>query len=116
MGPRMSQAVKHGNTVYIAGQVADDPTGDVAAQTAEVLAKVDLLLATAGSDKAHLLFATIWLADVSDYGEVNRVWDSWVAAGRPPARACVESTLAGPEYKLEIAAVAASRSSVEDEG
>ncbi len=108
-GPRMSQAVIHNKTVYLAGQVAAGaPGGSVAAQTQEILAKIDALLAEANTDKSRLLSATIWLTDIANFAEMNRVWDGWVAAGSAPARASVMSArLAAPEFKVEIAAIAA---------
>jgi enamine deaminase RidA (YjgF/YER057c/UK114 family) len=107
VGRRMSQAVIHGDTVYLAGQVANDPGADVADQTRQVLAKIDSLLAKAGTDKSRLLCATVWLSNMSSYDEMNSVWDEWVTPGNPPTRACVESRLARPEYKVEIAVAAA---------
>ena len=106
-GPRMSQAVVHGDTVYTAGQVADDSSLDVGGQTAQVLAKIDSLLAEAGSEKAKVLKVTIWLADISQFSEMNSVWDAWVDTDNPPVRACVESKLAVPELKVEIQVEAA---------
>jgi enamine deaminase RidA (YjgF/YER057c/UK114 family) len=103
----MSQAVIHGDTVYLAGQVADDTGADVAGQTQQILSKIDDLLAAAGTDKSKLLSANIWLSDISTFGQMNAVWDEWVTPGQPPARATVESKLAGPQYKVEIMAVAA---------
>ena len=107
VGPRMSQAVIHGNTVYLAGQVADNTSADVADQTRQVLNKIDGLLAEAGTDKSKLLFANVWLSDISTFQQMNAVWDAWVTPGMPPARATVESKLAGPQYKVEISVVAA---------
>ena len=107
-GPRMSQAVVHGGTVYLAGQVADDPSADVAGQTRQILAKIDALLAEAGSDKTRILSANIWLADISTFGEMNQVWDAWVPQGHAPARATVESKLAAPQYRVEIGVIAAT--------
>src|SRR5262249_20671046 len=106
VGPRMSQAVIHGNTVYLAGQVADDGNADVAEQTRQVLAKIESLLAEAGTDKSKLIFANVWLSDISTFEQMNAVWDAWVTPGQPPARACVESKLAFPQLKVEIAVVA----------
>ncbi len=106
-GSRMSQAVVHGNTVYLAGQVGTAGE-DVAQQTREILTKIDRLLAQAGSDKSKLLQATIWLADMTDFAQMNAVWDAWVDQANPPARACGESKLATPEYKVEIIVVAAA--------
>jgi len=107
-GARMSQAVVHGATVYLAGQVADQAKGkSVSAQTTEILAKIDGLLAEAGSDKTRVLSATVYLADIGAFNEMNGVWDAWVAAGHAPARATVEAKLAAPEYTVEIACIAA---------
>ena len=105
-GPRMSQAVVHGEAVYLAGQVGK--TGEsVADQTKAALAEVDRLLALAGSDKSRILSATIWLADMADFAEMNSVWDAWVDKANPPARATGEAKLAAPKYKVEIIIVAA---------
>ncbi len=107
-GPRMSQAVVHGDTVYLAGQVADQAKGgSVGEQTREILAAVDRLLAEAGSDKTKILSATIYLADIATFPEMNAVWDAWVPAGHAPARATVEAKLAAPAYTVEIACIAA---------
>jgi len=105
-GPRMSQAVIHGNTVYLAGQVGA-PGKSVTEQTKEVLASIERLLVAAGSDKSKILSATIWLADMADFGEMNAVWDVWVAGKDAPARATGEAKLATPDYKVEIIVVAA---------
>ena len=107
IGSRMSQAVIHSNTVYLAGQVADDTSADVAGQTRQILAKIESLLAEAGTDKSKILSANVWLADSSTFNEMNEVWDAWVTPGRPPARACVESKLAAPQYTVEIMVVEA---------
>ncbi len=107
-GPRMSQAVIHGNTVYLAGQVAAGAEGkSVAEQTRDILDRIDALLNQAGTDKTKLLSATIWLADISSFAEMNTIWDSWVSAGNTPARACVEAKLASPGYTVEIGIIAA---------
>lgn len=107
-GPRMSGAVVHGNTVYLAGQVANQTAGgSVTEQTKEILAIIDGLLAEAGTDKSRLLMANIWLTDMSTFQEMNAVWDAWVSPGNTPARATVEAKLAAPPYKVEIAVIAA---------
>lgn len=105
-GARMSQAVVHGDTIYLAGQVGS-PGESVTAQTKAVLAKIDDLLTRVGSDKKHLLSATIWLADMADFAEMNAVWDDWIADGEAPARATGEAKLATPDYKVEIIVIAA---------
>jgi enamine deaminase RidA (YjgF/YER057c/UK114 family) len=110
-GTRMSQAVIHNNTVYLAGQVATGAVGrSVAEQTKDILGKIERLLTDANSDKRHILSATIWLVDMANFAEMNSVWDRWVVDGAAPARATVESArLASPDYKIEIAVIAAQR-------
>jgi len=105
-GLRMSKAVIHNGTIYTAGHV-DDTASDVAGQTQAILARIESVLAQAGSDKSKVLSATIWLADIATFEEMNAVWDAWISPGNPPARATVEATLAGPQYKVEIAMIAA---------
>ena len=106
VGPRMSDIVIHGNTVYLAGQVGA-PGESVTSQTKAILATIDGLLAQAGSDKTKILQAIIWLADMSTFQEMNAVWDAWVPQGNTPARATGEAKLAGPDYKVEIIITAA---------
>ena len=103
---RMSQAVIHGNTVYLAGQVGTQHQS-VTEQTNEILGKIDGLLAKAGTDKTRLLQAVIWLKSMSDFAEMNAVWDAWVPEGHAPARACGESALAAPGFTVEITVIAA---------
>ena len=105
-GARMSEAVIHGNTVYLSGQLGE-PDQDVVAQTATALAEIEALLAEAGSDKSKILMAQIWLADINDFAEMNKAWDAWVDQANPPARATCEAKLFAPEYKVEIVVTAA---------
>lgn len=104
-GRRMSEAVIHGDTVYLAGQVAEGP--DVASQTRAVLASIDALLARAGTDKSRILTTTIWLSDIANFAAMNAVWDAWVDQANPPARATSEGKLAAPQYLVEIIVIAA---------
>ena len=107
-GPRMSKAVTHGDTVYLAGIVADSPKGkSETEQTKDILSQIDGFLALAGTDKTKLLSANIWITDMANFAEMNSVWDSWVSPGNTPARATVEAKLASPDYKVEIMVVAA---------
>jgi enamine deaminase RidA (YjgF/YER057c/UK114 family) len=107
-GPRMSQAVVHGNTVYLAGQVAQNAAGkSVTEQTKDILQTIDKLLAAAGSDKSKLLSAQIFLTDIATFNEMNRVWEAWVSPGNTPARATTEAKLAAPQYTVEIMVIAA---------
>ncbi|QYX55816.1 RidA family protein [Roseovarius sp. SCSIO 43702] len=105
---RMSQIVVHGDTIYLAGQVGN--AGDsVADQTKTCLESIEALLEKAGSDSTRILQATIWLADMADFAEMNAVWDAWVPEGHAPARACGEAKLAHPELKVEFMITAAKK-------
>lgn len=107
-GPRMSQVVVYGDTVYLAGQVAQEaPGASVADQTRDILQRIDQYLAEVGSDKSKALAATIWLADMDTFAEMNDVWDAWIDPANPPARACVEARLAAPQFTVEIMVTAA---------
>jgi enamine deaminase RidA (YjgF/YER057c/UK114 family) len=108
VGPRMSKIVVHGDTVYLAGLVADKTKGkSVGEQTKEILSMIDGLLAQAGTDKSKLLQATIWLQDIRTVDEMNVVWDAWVTPGEPPVRACIEARLQSPALMVEIRVIAA---------
>jgi enamine deaminase RidA (YjgF/YER057c/UK114 family) len=106
-GPRMSKAVVHGDTVYLAGIVAEAPKGkSMAEQTKSILAQIDGFLAQAGTDKSKLISANIWITDMAKFADMNAVWDAWVSPGNTPARATVEAKLASPDYLVEIMVVA----------
>jgi enamine deaminase RidA (YjgF/YER057c/UK114 family) len=105
---RMSQIVIHGDTVYLAGQVAADASADVTIQTQQVLQKIDTLLAEAGSDKNKILSAQIWIASMGHFAQMNEVWDAWIADGHAPARACIEARLASPDLLVEVGIIAAA--------
>ena len=107
---RMNQMVAYNGLIFTAGQVAEDNAGkSVAEQTTEILRTIDSLLAEAGSDKSRILQATIWLADMAEFGAMNAVWDEWVDKDNSPARATGESKLATPDYKVEIIIIAAQK-------
>jgi enamine deaminase RidA (YjgF/YER057c/UK114 family) len=107
MGKRLSEVAVHNGVVYLAGQVPTDPTKDIEGQTAEVLAAIDRLLASAGSDKTRILMAQIFLANMQEFDGMNKAWDAWVPAGNAPPRATVEARLANPDLKVEIVIKAA---------
>jgi len=107
VGPRLSQAVVHGDTAYLAGMVAADSTADTKGQTQQILAKIDETLAAVGSHKSKLLSATVYLANMATYNEMNAAWDAWADGANTPARATVEARLASPRYLVEIMVVAA---------
>jgi enamine deaminase RidA (YjgF/YER057c/UK114 family) len=104
-GPRMSKIVKHNGVAYLCGQVGDGTS--VADQTRDCLSRIDALLEKAGSSRKNILQAIVWLSDMSDFADMNSVWDAWVPEGHAPARACGESKLARAELKVEIIITAA---------
>lgn len=106
--PRMSQAVRANGMVFLSGQVATDLNGSIEQQTAEVLARIESLLCQAGSNKSLLISINIWLSDIADFDRMNAVYEQWLGNSDQPTRACVQSTLANPDYRIEAQAVALS--------
>lgn len=101
-GPRMCQAVVHGDMVYLAGIVAKNPKEDITSQTKQVLAEIDRLLGLAGSNKSKILTAQILLADMGDFAAMNACWEPWIDPANPPARATLQAALVTPDYRIEI--------------
>ncbi len=106
---RMSRIVKHNGTIYLCGQVCADATKGITEQTQTMLDKVDELLIASGSDREHILSATIYLNKMDDFQEMNAVWDAWVPEGHAPARACVEAAMARDALLVEISVIAAEK-------
>ena len=106
-GKRFAAAVRHNDTLYIAGQVADTPTAGIEQQTREVLAKIDSFLAKGGSSKAKLLSMNVYLSNIADFDAMNRAFDAWVDTANLPTRATVEARLASSDLRVEMTAVAA---------
>ncbi len=106
---RMSRIVKHNGTIYLCGQVCADATQGITEQTQTMLDKVEQLLIEAGSDKEHMLSATIYLKDMQDFQAMNAVWDAWVPEGHAPARACVTGDMAREALLVEISVIAAEK-------
>ncbi len=104
---RMSKIVIHNETIYLCGQVAKDSTANITEQTRSMLEKVNTLLVEAGSDRKHILSATLYIKNMSDFAKMNAVWDDWVIEGYSPARACVEASLARAELLVEVSVIAA---------
>lgn len=105
--PRYSDAAIYNGVVYLAGQVPDDATADMATQTQQVLATIDRLLLEAGSHKSRILMCQIFLADIANIGVMNQVWDAWVDSVNSPPRATVQAPLANPDWKIEVVVTAA---------
>jgi enamine deaminase RidA (YjgF/YER057c/UK114 family) len=107
-GNRMSDAVIHGDKIYLSGYIAETTVGkSVKEQTQDILAQIDETLKEAGSDKTKVIKANIWLTDIGTWAEMNEAWDAWVVHGQAPARATVEARLAGPGLDVEIMVEAA---------
>jgi len=107
---RMSRIVKHNGVIYLCGQVCKDASRGIEEQTSSMLDKVDELLEQAGSDKEHILSATIYIKDMKDFSQMNEVWDNWIPEGYAPARACIEAAMARDVLLVEISVIAAEKS------
>jgi enamine deaminase RidA (YjgF/YER057c/UK114 family) len=105
-GPRMSEAVRVGDIVFLAGQIPEDLSADIAVQTRQVLANIDAVMAGLGGSKADLASVQVWLSDMSDFAGMNAEWDAWVDKANPPARATGGVALARPGMRVEMIAVA----------
>ncbi|HEV2508313.1 RidA family protein [Bosea sp. (in: a-proteobacteria)] len=107
-GPRMSKIVRHAGLIFLSGQTANGTTlSDISSQTKEVLRRIDELLAEAGSDRSHLLTATVYLRDIGDFAAMNLEWEAWLAHASAPARTTVEARLASPNLLVEVTVTAA---------
>ena len=109
VGPRLSEMAIHHGTVYLAGQIAEDASQDMAGQTAQVLASIDRLLTEAGTDKTRILMAQIIITDMRLFGDLNKAWEAWVTPGNTPPRATIEAKLATPKHLVEIIVTAAQK-------
>jgi enamine deaminase RidA (YjgF/YER057c/UK114 family) len=109
VGKRLSDVAIHQQTIYLAGQIADDVSQDIKGQTREVLGHIDRLLAEAGSDKTRILMCQIYISDLKNFDGMNAAWDEWVAEGHAPPRATVEARLAKPEWLIEMVVTAAQQ-------
>jgi enamine deaminase RidA (YjgF/YER057c/UK114 family) len=105
-GKRMSEAVRIGDIVFLAGQVPNDLTADITAQTQQVLDNVDAVMAELGGSKADIASIQVWLADMADFQGMNAVWDAWVDPANPPARATGGVALARPGMRVEMIVIA----------
>lgn len=104
---KLSDAVEYNGLVFLAGQVAEDTTAGMKAQTDDVLHQIDALLAKCGTNKSRLLSATIYIADMELKSQMDEAWLAWVDRNNPPARATVQARLGSDKTLLEIVCVAA---------
>ena len=107
-GPRMSQAVLWNGQLLSSAQVAKDLEFDIAGQTRQVLEKIDALIAEAGLRQEHILSFNIWLSDIADYAEFNKIWDAWISKDSPPTRVCIETKFSSPKIKVKMQVFAAA--------
>lgn len=105
-GARMSEAVRIGEIVFLAGQIPDDLTAGIEDQTRQVLSAIDGVMAELGGSKSDVASVQVWLADMADFAGMNAVWDAWVDPETPPARATCGVALARPGMRVEMIAVA----------
>ncbi len=98
----LAKAVEFHGFVYLQGCTARDTSKDIKGQTTEILAQIDQILETHGTDKTRLLQAQIWVKDIRDRDAMNEIWSAWLPAGDAPARACVQADLADPRLLVEI--------------
>lgn len=105
--PSMSGIVVHGDTIYLAGQVGHGAEVEIKAQTKVILDNIDAQLASVGSNKSKILSANLWITDFANFGGLNEVWNAWIDPDNMPARACVRSELANPDFLIEIMITAA---------
>jgi enamine deaminase RidA (YjgF/YER057c/UK114 family) len=108
VGRRLSEVAEYQGILFLAGQVAEDVTQGMRGQATQVLAEVDRLLAEHGSDKSRILQCMIYIADMGMFGDMNEVWDAWVAKDNAPPRATVEARLASPDKLIEVVVTAAT--------
>ena len=98
----LAKAVEYHGFVFTQGVTAQDLSLDIIGQTKEVLAGLDAILETHGTDKTRLLQAQIWLKDIRDRDAMNAIWSAWLPEGGAPARACVQANMADPRHLIEI--------------
>ena len=101
-----SRAVEFNGMVFLSGIVADDKTQPMKQQTEQILARIDEVLALAGTDKSRLLSSVVYLADMDKKDDMNEAWMAWIDRDNLPARAAVGTALT-PGTLVEIMVCAA---------
>lgn len=104
--PKLSRAVVHQGVAWLSGIVADDCSQDISGQTRQVLARLEALLASVGSDKSRVLSAQIWMKDMkADVDAMNTEWIEWCETSAP-ARATCQVSFDDPDIRIELIATA----------
>jgi 2-iminobutanoate/2-iminopropanoate deaminase len=110
IGP-YSQAILAGDTLYLAGQIAIDPStgeltpGTIEEETTLVLNNLSAVLEAAGMSLANVVSTTVFMADLGEFGAMNEVYATFFPEN-PPARATVQAARLPRDVKIEIAAIA----------
>jgi 2-iminobutanoate/2-iminopropanoate deaminase len=113
IGP-YSQAIRTGNLVFTAGQIALDPETQlvvapgITEQTIRVLENLRAILEAAGTSLARTVKATVYLKDFNDFAEMNAVYGQYLAPEgvTPPARSTVEVSRLPKDVLVEIDLIA----------
>jgi 2-iminobutanoate/2-iminopropanoate deaminase len=113
IGP-YSQAIRLGNLIFTAGQVAIDPAtqqivpGGIAEQTTRVLENLKAILESAGSSMANVVKTTVFLKNFDDFAKMNEVYGKYLAPEGvlAPARSTVEVSRLPKDALVEIELVA----------
>lgn len=113
IGPYV-QAMDLGNMIFVSGQLPIDPTtGEMAQcikqQANQSLANIQAILTAASYDVQHIVKATIFLADLNDFSDVNGIYDEFFKQNNAPfpARSCVQVARIPKDAKVEIEVIAA---------
>ncbi len=110
IGP-YSQAVQAGGMLFVSGQIPIDPAsgelvqGGIEAETRQVLNNLKAILEAAGSSLEKVVKATLFIADMNQFGTINAIYAEYFQTD-PPARACVEVARLPKDVQIEIEAVA----------
>ena len=110
IGP-YSPAIRAGNLLFLSGQVGFDPStgalvdGDISAQTDQVMRNIGALLKAAGTDFAHVVRTTVFLADMGEFAKMNEVYARYVV-DPPPARSTVQVARLPRDARVEIDVIA----------
>jgi 2-iminobutanoate/2-iminopropanoate deaminase len=110
IGP-YSQAIRAGSLLFVSGQIPLDPAtgsmidGDIAAQTHRVFQNIGAILTAAGASFDQVVRATVYLADMTDFGVVNEVYGTYFSSPAP-ARATVQAARLPKDARVEIDVIA----------
>ena len=111
IGP-YSQAILHGNTLYVSGQIAIDPESgnlvkkDIESETRRVMKNLGAVLTEAKMDFSNVVKCTIFIKDMDDFKKINKVYGSYFDPVTAPARETVEVARLPKDVRVEISCIA----------